>query len=125
MSTKVAAPTATRTCVRRPPPRWRYCRSAPISVPRMKAASRLTIESRKSGSVNEWRNAIGSLRVLERKPIFAAAAERISSFRCNTRELDDFGPFLGFAGNEFCEILGRARRQIEPHIGETGFDRGI
>ena len=39
--------------VRKPPPRWRYCRSAPISVPSTKAANRLTSELRKSGSVKE------------------------------------------------------------------------
>src|SRR5580698_6012088 len=53
MSTKVAAPTATSTWVRRPPPRWRYWRSAPIRVPRMNAAARLTSESRKSPIANE------------------------------------------------------------------------
>src|ERR1700758_1031154 len=58
MSTKVAAPTATSTWVRKPPPRCRYWRSAPISVPSTKAANRLTSESRKSGNANERMKAI-------------------------------------------------------------------
>src|SRR5450830_22527 len=42
ISTKIAAPTATRTLVRRPAVRWRYWRSKPIRPPRIKAALRLT-----------------------------------------------------------------------------------
>src|SRR5271155_3494901 len=67
ISTKVAAPTATSTWVRKPPPRCRYCRSAPIKVPRTKAPARLTSESKKSLRANESRNATIDQLALERR----------------------------------------------------------
>src|SRR3954464_15188349 len=55
-STNAAAPTATRTLVRRPAVRWRYCRSAPISVPSTKAVNKLSSVSAKSAIWNVVRN---------------------------------------------------------------------
>src|SRR5262249_16756498 len=57
-STKAAAPTATSTLVRSPAVRWRYCRSAPISVASTKATARLTSVSRKSAVWKVERNFI-------------------------------------------------------------------
>ncbi|KWV87632.1 hypothetical protein PFLmoz3_02715 [Pseudomonas fluorescens] len=45
MSTKIAAPTATSTLVRKPAVRWRYWRSNPMRPPRINAALRLTTVS--------------------------------------------------------------------------------
>src|SRR3954470_19734186 len=60
-STKAAAPTATSTLVRRPAVRWRYCRSAPISVPSTKAVVRLISVSRKSASWKVVKNRMVTL----------------------------------------------------------------
>src|SRR5438067_8477050 len=57
-STKAAAPTATSTLVRSPTVRWRYCRSAPISVPSTNAVARLTSVSMKSAVWNVAKNFI-------------------------------------------------------------------
>src|ERR1700730_17600284 len=47
-STNPAAPVATSTLVRSPAVRWRYCRSAPISIPQTNAMPRLAVEWRSS-----------------------------------------------------------------------------
>jgi hypothetical protein len=63
--------------------------------------------------------------VVRRTEFFERFVQPARSIRLDTRKLRHLAPFLGFFGDQFAEIGGRAGEHGSPQTGEPYFDFGV